>query len=152
MARTQPRVIALALLEHPERRAILVSEGHDATRGTHFHRLLGGGVDPGERGADAVRRELEEEIAVEVVVGAHLGTIENIFTYDGRPGHEIVLVFAARFADPTLYAVERFEGVEADPVNAIWHPLDGPGREVPVYPPGALELLAPRWGEELPGG
>jgi ADP-ribose pyrophosphatase YjhB (NUDIX family) len=136
------RAIALALVEHPDRPAILVSEGYDATRDEHFHRLLGGGIDFGERGEDAVRRELAEEIGVDIRVQRLAGTIENIFTYEGRPGHELVLVYKASFEDPTLYRRDRFDGIEEDPVNAIWHVLEGPGSEIPVYPPGALELRA----------
>lgn len=142
MASTKVRAIALALVEHPRRRAILVSEGYDATRGERFHRLLGGGIEPGELGAETVRRELAEEIGVEVLVHERLSTIENIFTYDGRPGHEIALVYRTELADPSRYDQERFDGIEQDPVNATWHPLEGPGSELPVYPPGVVELAA----------
>ncbi len=135
------RAIALALVESTERPAILVSEGYDSVLGAPFHRLLGGGIEPGERAADTVRRELAEEIGVAVRVGERLATIESIFTYEGRPGHEVVLVYEAELVDPALYACERFEGIESDPVHAVWHPLDGPGSELPVYPPGALSLV-----------
>lgn len=135
------RVIALAVIEHPDRPAVLVSEGYDASRREHFHRLLGGGVEFGERGKDAVRRELHEEIGVDIQVDRFAGVIESIFVYDGRPGHEVALIYEAVFEDRDLYRRDRFDGIEEDPVDAIWRAVGGPCSEVALYPPGVCELL-----------
>jgi len=98
-------------------------------------------VDFGERGEDAVKRELAEEIGAAIIVDCQVGVVENIFVYDGRPGHEIALIYVAHFADDRLYSLDELAGIEDDPVDALWHPWVGPGSEVPVYPPGAVELL-----------
>jgi ADP-ribose pyrophosphatase YjhB (NUDIX family) len=134
------RVLALGVIEHPESHAVLVSEGYDEVRGERFHRLLGGGVKFGERGEDALKRELDEEIGAEVRVGRFLGAIENIFTYQGQPGHEVTLIFEASFTAPELYARQRFDGLETDPVDAIWRDSATLQSELPLYPRGALEL------------
>jgi ADP-ribose pyrophosphatase YjhB (NUDIX family) len=126
--------------------ALLVA-AFDPTKRETFYGPPGGGVEFGERAAEAVRREMREELAVEVGDLTLLGVLENIFTYDGRPGHEVVFVFDARLVDGTLYEREEIAGVEsnAEPFVARWVPLahfasGGP----PLYPEGLLALLQKR--------
>ena len=45
-----------------------------------------------------------EEIGAEICNIHYLGTLENIFTFEGRPKHEIVLVYEADLVDEALYA------------------------------------------------
>jgi ADP-ribose pyrophosphatase YjhB (NUDIX family) len=75
--------MALALIRR--RDEVLVEEGRDDVKNETFFRLLGGRIEFGERGADAVRRELREELGVESAVNHYLTTIENVFTYEGEP-------------------------------------------------------------------
>lgn len=68
-----------------------------------------------------------------------LGTLENLFTCDGEPGHEIVLVYDAAFTDRALYDRAVLHGHEQDAAvpafTAEWKTLDelaaGPVRLVP---------------------
>jgi 8-oxo-dGTP pyrophosphatase MutT (NUDIX family) len=122
---------------------ILVAEGHDSKKGQTFYRPLGGTIEFGERGAETVRREFREEIAAELTEVRYLGTLENIFTYEGRRGHEIVLVYDGRLSDAHLYEKDVIQGDElGQPFKAVWKRLNefGPGKP-PVYPDGLLELL-----------
>jgi len=138
------RPIVICVIRDGER--IFVSEDTDPINGKVFYRPLGGGIERGERSADAVVRELREEIGAEVIDLRVLGTIENIFTFNGKLGHEIVVVYEAQFAARSLYERERIDGWDGvdnkQPLVALWKPLqyfaDG---YAPLYPDGLFELL-----------
>lgn len=125
---------------------ILVGAGVDTIKGATFFGPPGGGVEFGERAADAVCRELREEFGVELTDVTPLGVLENVFTYEGQPGHEIVFVFEAHVRDAALYERDTVEGTEGtERFVAHWLPLAhfGPGGP-PLYPEGLLELLVAR--------
>lgn len=132
------RPLALAVFRNGSR--ILVEDKWD--RPEPFYRPPGGGVAFGERGIEAVRREMCEEFDAELIDVRPLGTLESIFDYRGRLGHEIVLVFEARFADEAFYAAERIIGTESSGsrIEAIWIDVSEP-LDRALYPVGLLELL-----------
>jgi 8-oxo-dGTP pyrophosphatase MutT (NUDIX family) len=135
------RPIAICVCRDGDR--ILVAEGHDSRKNRTFYRPLGGTIEFGEPAADTVRREFQEEIQSGLDEVRYLGTLENIFVYEGRRGHEIVLVFDGRLADRSLYQKEVIQGDEFGlKFKAVWKRLDefGPGMP-PVYPDGLLALL-----------
>ncbi|MEO8706667.1 MAG: NUDIX domain-containing protein [Kofleriaceae bacterium] len=144
---SQIRVIAIAVIARPSDGALLVYDARDANTGELYHRPLGGGIEFGETAEQAVRRELREEIGVELEAVTLLGFLENLFTTDGRPGHQIVAVFSARLADPALYARAEFAYVDYGIAwTAGWvpraafrsrHNPNGP----PLYPAGLEALL-----------
>jgi len=123
---------------------ILVFRGRDTVSGATFYRPLGGGIEFGEYGHEALEREMQEEIGAEITNARYLGTIENIFGYQGAQGHEIVLVYGARFSDRRFYERDRFYAREDDGTlwETLWKPLadfqDGHTRLVPS---GLLEML-----------
>ncbi|MHC5056548.1 MAG: NUDIX hydrolase [Planctomycetota bacterium] len=137
------RVIAVCVFRQGN--AILVEEGRDPTKGETFYRPLGGEVEFGEPSRDAAAREVREEIGAEVRDARFLGAIESIFTFDGEPGHEIMIVYEADLEDESLYAREVIEGRESqgEPITARWMPLEGFEREgaPPLYPEGLIGLL-----------
>ena len=135
------RPLALAVFRDGPRILVEDSEAWDPR--DRFYRPPGGGVEFGEHAVDAVRREMREEFEAEIRDVRPLGTLENIFDYHGRPGHEVVFVFEARFADCSYYEAERIVGTEGAGIRieAIWLDVS---RELdrPLYPNGLLELLA----------
>lgn len=137
------RPIAICVFRHNGR--ILAAAYHDRETGRPFYRPLGGTVEFGEQSAATVTRELSEELGVEVTGLRFLGTLENIFTYQGQRGHEIVMVYDGAFADSALYEREVFEAREDDdsPFQAVWVELEAAGQpdHPPVYPTGLLDLL-----------
>ena len=71
-----------------------------------------------------VCRELLEEINVEVDGQSlkYLGALENIFIFNGEPGHEIVLIYDGALKEPGLYyrAVIVGQEVDGEEFRAIW--------------------------------
>jgi len=137
------RPLAICLFHHNGR--ILVSEEYDPTEKETFYRPLGGGIEFGEHSEDTVHRELMEEIGAEVKDLVYLGTLENIFTFDGEPGHEIVQVYDGALTESGLYEQAMISGHEADvnlTLKVMWKHIDdfGPGKSI-LYPDGLLEML-----------
>lgn len=136
------RSIAICVIQDGGR--ILVSEGYDEVKRNIFYRPLGGTIEFGETGAETVVREFMEEIRAEVTAIRYLGTLENIFVYDGQKGHEIVLVYAGELADRRFYLQPRIEAQEDDGqvFKAVWMPIDDfqNGRAI-LYPDRILSLL-----------
>lgn len=121
-------------------------EGQDQVTGQVFYRPFGGGIDFGERGADALQREIREELEGEVSNLRYLGTLENVFEFEGHPGHEIVLVYAGELSGSEVLNYDRFEREETTRFGVIfstgvWVPIADfvEGRAV-LYPAGLLEL------------
>ena len=106
----QIRVIVLALIRDGNR--IFVSEGFDSTKQSTFYRALGGGVEFGETSRIALAREFQEEIQAELTNIRYLTCIENLFTFDGRQGHEIIQLYECDFADSKFYQIESLTFAE----------------------------------------
>jgi ADP-ribose pyrophosphatase YjhB (NUDIX family) len=123
---------------------ILVSADVDSVKQQEFYNPPGGGIDFGEYSADAARREMREELDVDLYDLQPLGVLENVFEYEGEPGHDVVFIIAARLGDATMYERDEIAGIESDgrPYVARWMSLStfGPGGS-PLYPTGLFELL-----------
>lgn len=114
------RPIALGLIEHEGH--IFVSRGEDSKTHEPFYRFLGGGIDFGETSQAALSREFMEEVQAELTAIEYVTCLDNIFVYNGKPKHELIQLFRARFVDPAFYRVkETFRFVEGDRVDqALW--------------------------------
>lgn len=136
------RPIALCVFRKNDR--ILVFEGYDSVKGETFYRPLGGGIEFGESGEAAVRREIMEELHSEIEELKHLGYLENIFIHNGRMGHEIIMVYDGVAKESKLYEQAEMKVTEAngEVVRAMWKSLDefGEGKFI-LYPTGLLEML-----------
>ncbi len=117
------RTKAMCIIEHHGK--LLVSTNEDPITGQHFYRLLGGGVEFGETGEIAVRREIMEELGSELV-NLKLATIlENIFVYDGKQGHEIVFLYIGDLSRKELYSQTSIRVIESTyELEAIWVPIE----------------------------
>jgi ADP-ribose pyrophosphatase YjhB (NUDIX family) len=122
---------------------ILAAPGFDKVKQRRFYRPLGGEIEFGERAEDAVRREIREEVGTEIEDVRLLMVSENIFTFLGAEGHELVWSFEARFADASFYERDVVECLEGDSkFEAHWVPLEAFVRgDLPLFPDGLLDAL-----------
>ncbi|MFX0042355.1 MAG: NUDIX hydrolase [Candidatus Hodarchaeota archaeon] len=137
------RPIAICLFYHNKK--ILVFKGYDKGKDQTFYRPLGGAIEFGEYGEQALKREIREEIQAEIKDIKFLTMFENIFTYEGEMGHEIVLVFDATLIDSSLYGktlIVQEDDENQIEFNAYWKSLEEIKRENrPLYPDGLYSFI-----------
>ena len=140
---SEPRIRHLAICVFHHRGRILVNPFYDPVKQQALFRPLGGGVEFGEKSIDAIAREIREELNLPIRSPRLLGTLESIFTYLGKPGHEVVQVYDAEFEDPTLYEKHWLEGQESngETFRAVWRDSASLTREGVLVPEGLYALL-----------
>lgn len=141
-----PRIRALAICLFSRNGRLLAAVGEDPAKGELFYRPLGGAIEFGETSAQTIRREIHEELGAAVTGLRYLGTLENIFIYNGEPGHEIVMVYDGSFVDRLLYNEPELAGHEHvidEDFRAVWVSREELCRadSPPIYPEGVLALL-----------
>jgi len=141
------RIRPLAICVFRHNNCILVAEGYDSVKDEYFYRPLGGGIEFGETSLETICRELMEEINAEVDRQSlkYLGTVENIFHFNGLAGHEIVMIYDGVLKDPGLYEQTLILGKEGngEDVQAVWKSVNEfrEGKSI-LYPTGLIEILA----------
>lgn len=98
---------------------LLVGEGYDKVKKQTFYRCLGGGIEFGEKSNEALKREFQEEIQTDIIIKDFLGISENIFTFNGKDGHELVLFYNAEMKDCD-YKEEYYIADEEDSGLVKW--------------------------------
>ncbi|MBD2608206.1 NUDIX domain-containing protein [Scytonema hofmannii FACHB-248] len=135
------RVLALGIIKKGDR--TFISEGYDPVKQQTFYRAMGGGVDFGETSFQALQREFQEEIQAELTNIHYLGCIENLFTFNGKQGHEILQVYECDFVDPKFYELENLVFAEGErQKTALWV-------EISRFKSGELRLVPEQFLEYL---
>ena len=128
------RATAFCLLENNGR--LLLQEFWHEHDHFHFFRPPGGGIEQGELALDAIRREMREELDVEIQEPELLTVLENIFEYGGETKHEIVFLFRATLNDERITGVPEVRILDNTiAFRAVWQPLEVIMREeLLLYP------------------
>ncbi|MFW6457599.1 MAG: NUDIX hydrolase [Planctomycetota bacterium] len=138
------RIRPLALCVLSRNGCYLLADGYDSVKDETFYRPPGGGIEFGETSAEAVRREIREEMDIEIENVRKLGVLENIFTFDGQPMHEIVFILDADPVDPCVYDREQLTGRDSDGRQFTCHWVDIHTVDPefpPIYPDGLADIL-----------
>lgn len=137
------RPLVICIFKHNTK--ILVCEGTDSVKNEIFYRPVGGMIEFGEKTEDALKREIMEETGEEIKNIVYLGTLENIFTYEGKPGHEIIIVYDAEFVNRGVYEKDVVNITESADVwcNAYWKEVkEFSNGNLILYPEGLFELIS----------
>jgi len=116
---------------------MLASLGYDRVKDEHFYRLFGGSIEYGETSTQAIKREIKEELGCKVLNLKYVGIIENIFTFNGRLGHQIAFLYQGDLSNKRLYHKTGLHIKEKDyEFKAEWIPVADviSGKKI-VYPP-----------------
>ena len=120
---------------------LLVSEAYDSVKNNYFYRCLGGGIEFQETSIDALKREFKEEINIDIEVGNFLGVAENIFTYNGKKGHEIVFFYEINIPE-NLYQEKYIQDEDGEIGEAVWVDIkDFKAGSKILYPEETFEYL-----------
>lgn len=129
------RVKSLAWIDDGD--LLFVVKMADKVKNDYYYRPVGGSVEFGELALETVKRELREELSAEIEITGNPMILENIFTCDGEPGHEIDYIYPCKFVDQNFYERKIYDLTEADGSHwqALWVKLsdclDGTIRLVP---------------------
>ena len=90
-------------------RAIIIQEGKillPKPKNESWYFFPGGHIDFGEKAEDALKRELQEELAVEIEKFEFIGTVENYYGENGVRRHELDIIFTVDLGDQEIKDVE----------------------------------------------
>jgi 8-oxo-dGTP pyrophosphatase MutT (NUDIX family) len=135
------RPIAAAVIRDGER--ILVWDDHNPATGEVVAVPLAGGIEFGETGAEAITRELVEEIGATATRVDFLGLIEDMFDWNGQYRHELYLIYDVDLADRHVYETEEVVVHEGpgDVYRASWRPLSDFSVSTRPVPDGLLDMI-----------
>jgi len=102
---------------------LLVNKGYDKVKKETFYRLIGGKVEFGEKNVDAVKREIKEELGVDVSNLKFITAKEEIFTYVDTPGHEVIFLFSGKIADKKVLNSKEIANPDSNDFPAVWIPI-----------------------------
>jgi len=130
---------ALTIIKKGE--SILAQKGSDKD-GKVFYRLLGGGIEFGELAPGALKREIKEELGATIINERFLCVIENIFEFNGKPGHEITFLFQADLSEESLYLQKEIKIIDKEDSYAEWVDIQNiKNGGIILYPQEAVSYL-----------
>ena len=133
------RPIVLGMVKKDNK--VLVSKGYDEIKNESFYRSIGGGIEFLENSKDALKREFKEELNIDISIGDFLGISENIFTYNGKNAHELILFYDVEIKDKDYR--EKYHIIDDNcETDAVWIDIEKfKNKELKIYPEEVFKYL-----------
>lgn len=84
-----------------------------------FYNLIGGRVHVCENTVDAIKREVKEELGIEISAPKLIVVAENFFKWQGKNAHEMLFIYRKELPAKYLKILENFKVLDQEE-NAIW--------------------------------
>ena len=135
------RPIAISIIKNQDK--ILVYERKDEISKKKFFRLIGGCIEFGEPSKEALIREFQEELSLDIINIQLLGIFESIFKFNNKQMHEIVYLYNSLFKAKEIYSKKSIIGYEGErKFDGIWVPrVDFINKKEIIYPEEILKYL-----------
>ena len=133
------RPIVLGMVKRNDK--ILVGKGYDKVKSEVFYRSIGGGIEFLEDSKEALKREFKEELNIDITVGEFLGISENIFMYNGKNAHELILFYNVTIKESDYK--ESYHIIDDNcQTDAMWIDIDRfKSKELKIYPEQVFKYL-----------
>jgi ADP-ribose pyrophosphatase YjhB (NUDIX family) len=135
------RPIAISIIRNGD--YMLVYQREDDITREKFYRLVGGCIEFGEASSNALEREFEEELSLQIENSKLISVFESIFTFNSKKMHEIVFLYSSEFKDSSNYRKCVINGLEGTrSFEAVWLPIsDFSNYKYKIYPKEIVEYL-----------
>jgi len=110
--------------------------------------LPGGRVVMGEASQESLKREMREELGIEIHVEQLMMVNENFFPYKEWDFHEIGFYYKVKAGDRAIFQKDAFHGLEGDLLLYKWIPIEELS-EVQLYPQEVKDMLSHQSNETL---
>ena len=105
------------------RTAILVYHGDNVllhkAKDEDFYNIPGGRVKFGEDSLSAIKREMQEELKIEISQAKFVGFFENFFVYAGIKYQELLTVYSCKINECEITKKQNFEAFDNN--NIVYH-------------------------------
>ena len=99
---------------------VLAEKGVDLKINKTFYRLMGGGIEFGELSSGTIKREMLEELGLEIINEKFLCSTENIFEYNSKKYHELTFLYKAELLDKSAYEKEIIKRIDGESNYSEW--------------------------------
>lgn len=86
-----------------------------------FWNLVGGRIKAGEYSLDALKREMKEELNIEITNAKLINVSENFFNYDNKDYHELLFVYYSKLDKCEITNKQDFCSLDNDKIIYHWY-------------------------------
>lgn len=86
-----------------------------------FWNLVGGRIKAGEHSLAALKREMKEELNLDIENAKLINVSENFFNYDNKNYHEIMFVYYAKLESCEFENKQDFKSIDNDKIIYHWY-------------------------------